>query len=262
MRGPVPGRGTRLDHLIVGVHPVYEALVRGDRPIERIHIRRGSVPEKVRRILGLAAERGIPVRREGRDLLDRQAGGRLHQGVVAVAGSIGAVGFESLLAGECPLVVVLDGVQDPQNLGAVIRTAETAGATGVVVTERRSAPLSAAVSRASAGAVEHVPLARVGNLVSALKIMKSTGIWVVGVDPAGEALWTDFDYRLPVALVLGGEHRGIRRLVREACDIVVRVPMGGRIESLNVSVAAGIVLFEAVRQRRTSLPILESGYPI
>jgi 23S rRNA (guanosine2251-2'-O)-methyltransferase len=239
---------------IIGVHPVFEALAGGERPIERILVSRGAISARVRRILEMAAERAIPVRREDRQRLDRASGGRPHQGVVALAESgVATVSLESLLkagAGAAPpLYVVLDGVQDPQNLGSVIRTAETAGATGVLMTERRSAPLSAAVSRASAGAVEYVPLVRVGNLVSALKLLKENGVWVVGVDPAGEAAWTRFDYTSPVALVLGGEHRGIRRLVRETCDQVVRIPMRGRIESLNISVSAGILLYEVLRQR-------------
>jgi 23S rRNA (guanosine2251-2'-O)-methyltransferase len=170
---------------------------------------------------------------------------------VALAGAAPrTVPLSQLTEAPDPLILVLDLIQDPQNLGAIIRSAETAGATGVVVTERRSAPLSPAVARASAGAIEHVAIHRAGNLVAAIREMKSHGIWIVGVDPEGETLWTRFDYRLPVALVLGGEHRGIRRLVRESCDVRVRLPLGGRLESLNVSVAAGVVLFEAVRQRR------------
>lgn len=235
--------------LILGVHPVYEALVRGERTIERIHISRGSMTEKVRQILELAGERGVAVRREDRKLLDRYAAGRRHQGVIAVAGGVPTVPLGQLLKVPRALLVVLDGVQDPQNLGSLLRTAETGGATGVVVTERRSAPFSPAVSRASAGALEHVSLARVPNLVSAIREMKSEGLWVVGVDPEGESLWTEFDYRVPVALVLGGEHRGIRRLVRETCDALVRLPVAGSIESLNVAVAGGIVLYEALRQR-------------
>jgi 23S rRNA (guanosine2251-2'-O)-methyltransferase len=247
-----PGkRGEPDPDVILGIHPVYEALVRGERPIERIHLRRGAASGRLRRILEMAESRGIPVRREDTDRLDRESGGRLHQGVMALAGGVlRTVPLSQLLEAPSPLIVVLDHVQDPQNLGAVIRTAETAGATGLVVTARRSAPLSPAVARASAGAVEHVAIHRAGNLVAALREMKGKGIWVVGVDPGGESLWTAFDYRSPVALVLGGEHRGIRRLVRESCDVRVRLPLGGRVESLNVSVAAGIVLFEAVRQRR------------
>lgn len=251
MREPADDDGDSGPEVILGVHPVYEALVRGDRPIDRIHIRRGSLSGKVRRILELAESRGIPVRREDGDRLDRASGGRPHQGVMALAGGAPAtVPLSELVGAPDPLILVLDLVQDPQNLGAMIRTAETAGATGVVVTERRSAPLSPAVARASAGAIEHVAIHRAGNLVAAIREMKSQGIWIVGVDPKGESLWTEFDYRVPVALVVGGEHRGIRRLVRESCDARVRLPLGGRVESLNVSVAAGIVLFEAVRQRR------------
>lgn len=244
------GGDSRTD-LIFGVHPVYEALVGGDRPIERIHVSRGSLNEKIRRILEMAESRGIPVREENPDRLSRASGGRPHQGVMAVVGgAIPTVPLSQLSGAADPLILVLDLVQDPQNLGAILRTAETAGATGVVVTERRSAPLSPAVARASAGAIEHVAIHRARNLVAAIREMKSQGIWIVGLDPEGESLWTEFDYRSPVALVLGGEHRGIRRLVRESCDVRVRLPLGGRVESLNVSVAAGIVLFEAVRQRR------------
>jgi 23S rRNA (guanosine2251-2'-O)-methyltransferase len=242
------------DLTIVGVRSVQEALVSGERPIARIYLRHGALSENLRKILELANERRIPVRREDRRGMDREAGGRLHQGVVAVGGQIDTVPLAAVIGVPSPLILVLDEVEDPQNLGSIVRTAETAGVTGVVMPERRSAPLSAAVSRASAGAIEHVAVTRVNNLVSALKAMKKKGIWVVGVDERGERLWKDFDYRVPLALVLGGEHRGIRRLVREHCDATVRLPLGGRVASLNVSVAAGAVLFEAVRQRLVSPP--------
>lgn len=245
------------ESIIGGVHSVYEALTSVDRPIERLHIARGTVPEKVRRVVEMAEARGIPVRRETREALDRLAPNLRHQGIVAIGSTRTYQSFELLLRSPKPLLVVLDRVQDPHNLGAVIRTAETAGATGLVVTERRSASLSAAVSRSSAGALEHLPVARVSNLVSALKSMKSKGIWIVGVDAKAPICWTDFDYTVPVALVLGGEHKGIRRLVRESCDAVVRLPMYGKIQSLNVSVAAGVVLYEAARQRA----ILSSSKP-
>jgi 23S rRNA (guanosine2251-2'-O)-methyltransferase len=234
---------------IVGIHPVYEALASGRRRIERIYLARGTFPDKVRRILKLARDQGIPVRKENKDALDRLAGGVAHQGVVAIAGVAAYTSLDEVLGIPDPLLVVLDGVQDPHNLGAVIRTSEAAGATGLVVAERRTSPLTAAVSKASAGAVEHLPIARVGNLTATLERMKSDGIWSVGVDPGAKANWTEFDYRVPVAIVLGGEHGGIRRLVRETCDALVGLPMMGRIQSLNVSVAAGIVLYEAVRQR-------------
>ncbi len=237
------------DCVIVGVHSVYEALASGERPVLRLHVSRGSMPEKVRQIVEMANARGIPIRREGRDALDRVARSIPHQGVVAIVGARSYIPFEQILASDKPLIVILDGVQDPQNLGAVIRTADTAGASGMVVTERRSVGLTAAVSRVSAGALEHLPIARVPNLVTAIKSMKRRGIWVVAVDPDAPDIWTEFDYTVPVALVLGGENRGVRRLVRENCDAGVRIPMQGKIDSLNVSVAAGVVLFEVVRQR-------------
>ncbi len=242
------------DDTIAGVHPVYEALISGERVIERIHVVRGTHAGRLRHVLEEAEARRIPIRRENRDVLDRLASGSVHQGIVAISGSRAYVSLEALIerrtpGGEPSLFVVLDEVQDPHNLGAVIRTAETAGATGVVVTERHSAPLSEAVSKASAGALEHLPVARVPNLVSALKGMKEKGVWVVGLDPEAETPWTAFDYSVPVALVLGGEHRGIRRLVREQCDVRVHLPVRGKVASLNVSVSAGVALYEVVRQR-------------
>src|SRR4029077_5942900 len=146
--------------------------------------------------------------------------------------------FDVLFKSTKPLVVVLDGVEDPHNLGAVIRTAEASGASGIVVPDRHSAPLSATVVKASAGASAYVPIVRAKNLVSAIDELKDHGLWIVGVDAAGTKAWTDFDYKGPVALVLGGEHRGLRRLVREHCDALVRMPMLGNVASLNISVAA------------------------
>jgi 23S rRNA (guanosine2251-2'-O)-methyltransferase len=238
--------------IIAGVHPVLEAVLSQKRVIERIHVVRGAVNDKLRRVLDEARVREIPIRKEAREALDRLAGANVHQGIVAVAGARGYARLEDLVAhggGSPALFVVLDEVQDPHNLGAVIRTAETAGATGVVVTERHSAPLSAAVARASAGALEHLPVARVGNLVNCIKYLKTNGIWIVGLESEAETPWTGFDYSVPVALVLGGEHRGIRRLVREHCDVLVGLPVRGRVASLNVSVSAGIALYEVVRQR-------------
>jgi 23S rRNA (guanosine2251-2'-O)-methyltransferase len=180
------------------------------------------------------------------------AGGVPHQGVIAVVSEKPVLTLESLLetAHEPALLVVLDGVEDPRNLGAVLRTAEAAGACGVLLPERHSAGLSETVGRASAGALEHVPVARVGNLVQAIEALKARGIWVVGFDAAGRERWDAVDLTRPVALVLGGEGRGIRRLVREHCDHLASIPQFGHVGSLNVSVAAGIALYEAVRQRR------------
>jgi 23S rRNA (guanosine2251-2'-O)-methyltransferase len=235
---------------ICGVHAVYEALTSERQPIERIHIAREGHSGKVREILELARQRGVPVRKEERVVLDRLARGEIHQGIVAISAEIGYADFDVLFKNDKPLIVVLDGVEDPHNLGAVIRTADACGVSGVVVPERHSAPLSATVVKASAGASAHTPVVRVKNLVNAIDEIKERGAWVVGVDTAATQEWTNFDYRGSIALVLGGEHRGLRRLVREHCDALVRLPMLGKIASLNISVAAGVVLYEVVRQRR------------
>jgi 23S rRNA (guanosine2251-2'-O)-methyltransferase len=235
--------------MIFGIHAVAEALA-GGRPIERIHLAREVRSARIAEILRVARERGIPVRKEDRSVLDRLAGGAVHQGVIAVAGEAAYARFEQLFDAAVPCILMLDGVEDPHNLGAVIRTADAGGVAGVVVPERHSAPLSAVVAKASSGAVAHVPVVRVVNLVSTIEELKSRGIWIVGVDAGGEKLWTEFDYTVPVALIFGGENRGIRRLVREHCDVIVRLPMLGKVASLNVSVAAGVVLYEVVRQRQ------------
>lgn len=234
---------------ICGVHAVYEALASNRLPIERIHISREAHSTKLKEILDLARERGVAVRKEERTVLDRLAEGAVHQGIVAVAAAFTYADFDSLFKADKPLVIVLDGVEDPHNLGAVIRTAEACGASGVVVPDRHSAPLSATVVKASAGASAYVPIVRVRNLVNAVDEMKARGLWVVGVDAAATQDWTQFDYKGPIALVLGGEHRGLRRLVREHCDVLVRLPMAGKVASLNVSVATAVVLYEVVRQR-------------
>jgi 23S rRNA (guanosine2251-2'-O)-methyltransferase len=239
-----------MDNRICGVHAVFEALVSGRQPIERIHIAREAKSGKLKDILEMARVRDIPIRRESRAVLDRMSQGGVHQGIVAVSGEIAYAQFEVLLKTDKPLVIVLDGIEDPHNLGAVIRTADACHASGIVVPERHSAPLSATVAKASAGASAYVPVVRAKNLVNVIGELKERGLWVIGVDPAGTQDWTSFDYTGPVALVLGGEHRGLRRLVREHCDALVRLPMLGKIASLNISVAAGVVLYEVVRQRK------------
>jgi 23S rRNA (guanosine2251-2'-O)-methyltransferase len=234
---------------ICGVHAVYEALASQRQPIERIHIAREGHSLKLREILDLARARGVPVRKEERVVLDRMAQGAVHQGIIAISAALKYGDFDALFKSENPLVVILDGVEDPHNLGAVMRTAEACKASGVLVPERHAAPLTATVIKASAGASAYVPVVRVKNLVSAIEELKKRGLWIVGVDPSGTQSWTDFGYKEATALVLGGEHQGLRRLVREHCDVLVRIPMLGNISSLNISVAAGVVLYEVVRQR-------------
>jgi len=239
-------------NLICGINPVLEALAAGTRHFDRLLVVKGLRNRRLAEAIRRATLLGIPLRFEMRETLDRMSAGVPHQGVIAVVSEKPLLSLEELLEAARPpaLLVVLDGVEDPRNLGAILRTVEAAGADGVVLPERHSAGLSETVARASAGALEHVRVARVGNLVQALEALKARGIWVVGFDAAGTERWDAVDLDRPVAFVLGGEGRGIRRLVREHCDHLVSIPQFGHVGSLNVSVAAGVALYEAVRQRR------------
>lgn len=232
-----------------------EALVAG-RPLNRILVARGQRGGRIQKILDLARERGVPVRFEERMQLDHAAGSEHHQGVVAFAASRAAVELEDLLAdGDAGrMLVLLDGVEDPHNLGAIVRTALAAGAAGIVIPERRSAGLTDTVARVSAGALAHLPVARVKNLARAMEQLKEASFWVVGLDERAEKSYTEVDYKGRVAIVMGSEGAGLHELVRKRCDFLVSIPTSGPVGSLNVSVAAGIVLFEAVRQRRKTSP--------
>ena len=238
-------------NLICGINPVLEALGAGTRHFDRLLVVKGLRNRRISEAIGRAGQIGIPLRFEARETLDRMAGGIPHQGLIAVVSAKPVITVEKLLeeARTPALVVVLDGVEDPRNLGAILRTVEAAGADGVLLPERHSAGLSETVSRASAGGLEHVRVASVGNVVQALEALKARGLWVVGFDASGTERWDAVDYRHPMALVLGGEGRGIRRLVREHCDHLVSIPLFGHVNSLNVSVAAGVALYEVVRQR-------------
>jgi 23S rRNA (guanosine2251-2'-O)-methyltransferase len=242
---------------VFGVQPVLEALRAGARPVERLTVAEGAHETRLREILEIARYADIPVRRVPRTELQRLAAGANHQGVVATIAAAHYTHADELLDAlasrvgtqDPPLAVVLDGVEDPRNLGAVIRTVECAGAHGVFVPERRAAGLTETVAKAAAGALEYVPVARAANVVRLIEELKGRGIWTVGTAAGAETTYADWDWTQPCALLLGGEGEGLRRLVRERCDVLVSIPLRGRIESLNVSVAAGIVLYEAVRQR-------------
>ncbi|HEY7516299.1 MAG TPA: 23S rRNA (guanosine(2251)-2'-O)-methyltransferase RlmB, partial [Vicinamibacteria bacterium] len=238
-------------NLICGINPVLEALGAGTRHFDRLLVVKGLRNRRISEAIHKATHLSVPLRFETRETLDRMAGEVPHQGIIAVVSAKPAMSLESLLSGvkDPALLVVLDGVEDPRNLGAILRTAEGAGVDGVLLPERHSAGLSETVGRASAGALEHVKVARVGNLVQAIEALKARGIWVVGFDASGKERWDAVDMKRPVALVVGGEGRGIRRLVREHCDHLVSIPLFGHIASLNVSVAVGVALYEAVRQR-------------
>ena len=239
---------------IYGVLPVLEALRAGARRIDRIVVADGARDARLREVIEAARRARVPVRREPRIALDRLTHNANHQGVVAISSSAGYVDADDLLGRISPdtILILLDGVEDPHNLGAVIRTAECGGATAVIVPERRAAHLTDAVSKTSAGALEHLPVARVTNLGSFIEELKKRSVWVVGVESSGEMAYTEFKYSGALALVFGGEGHGLHRLVRERCDVVVSIPMRGQVTSLNVSVAVGVVLFEALRQRALS----------
>jgi 23S rRNA (guanosine2251-2'-O)-methyltransferase len=238
---------------ITGFHAVEEALAAG-RALERIVIAKGRHGERVEEVVRLAKSRGVPVRFEDRGQLDRAVAARDHQGVAALAAAKPAVELEDLLAkrGERGLLVLLDGIEDPHNLGAIVRTSLAAGAQGVVIPERRAAGLSDTVERASAGALAHLPVARVKNLVRAMEEIKEAGYWLVGLDERAEKKHTEVDLTGSVGIVLGREGEGLHELTRQRCDFLVSIPTQGPVRSLNVSVAAGVILFEAVRQRRAA----------
>lgn len=240
--------------IIAGRHAILEALRGGSRRLTVIHVDRGAEGRIVDEIARAAALARVPVRETAGDEIDRMAPGARHQGVVAeteapAEGTLPAL-LEKIGGGSSPaLVVVLDELADPQNVGAIVRTAECAGADGVVITVNRSAPVGRGVEKASAGAVEHLPPVRVAGLRDALEKLKRAGCWIVGADTAGEKVYTEADFRRPVALVLGAEGEGLRRLTRETCDELVRIPLMGKIGSLNVSASAAILCYEVVRQR-------------
>jgi|SRR5579871_6757774 len=238
---------------ITGFHAVEEALNAG-RALDRIIIARGRHGERIGEIVRMAKTRGVPVRFEDRLQVDRAAGTREHQGIAALAAAKPAIELEDLLRAKdsSKLIVLLDGVEDPHNLGAIVRTALAAGASGVVIPERRAAGLSDTVERASAGALAHLPVARVKNLVRAMEELKEAGYWLVGLDERADKNFTDVDLKGAVGIVLGREGEGLHELTRKRCDFLVSLPTTGPVKSLNVSVAAGVMLFEAVRQRRAA----------
>ncbi len=239
--------------LLYGLHAVREALRAGTRSFVKLLLlhRERQFGEIARR----AREVGVPVHVEPREALDRLVPGGRHQGVVGVVAAKAYDTADHLIRQvqsqpEPAMVVVLDGVEDPHNLGAILRSAEAAGVHGVFVPERRAAGLTGIVAKTSAGALEHVPVARVGNVGRLLDELKAQGLWVYGLDPSAPTPYTNVDFRQPVAVVLGGEGAGVRPGVLAHCDQRIGIPMRGRVASLNVSAAAAVVLFEIVRQRR------------
>lgn len=243
-----------MSDIIAGRNPIIEALKAG-RPINKILLARTTGHHPViAEIVHLSRSKGIPVEYVPREVIDKLSTTGTHQGVIAYVAVKDYVTLDDLLAisqekKEPPLYCILDGIEDPHNLGAIIRTAEAAGVHGVVIRSRRAVGLTATVAKASSGAVEYVPVARVPNISQAIETLKKSNVWVVGIDAAAEIEYSKADLKPPTAIVVGGEGKGLSDLVRKRCDYLVSIPMRGRITSLNASIAAALVMYEALRQR-------------
>ena len=233
--------------ILIGIHPVAEAL-RARRPLDRVLVAKGVGGARVQEIIDLSRKNSTPLRFEERAALDRLAGSATHQGVVALGAAKQYAELDDV-AGSAHMLVVLDGLEDPHNLGAVIRTAHAAGADAVVVPERRAAGLTDTVAKAAAGALEHLPVVRVTNINRSLEDLKKGGFWIYGVDERGDQDYDKVDYAERAVLAFGAEGKGLHQMVRHHCDVLLRIPMSGKISSLNVSVAAGVVLFDWKRRR-------------
>jgi len=232
---------------------VREAL-RAGKSLDRVLIARGAGGPRLQEIIEACRERDVPVRFETRESLDRASNGATHQGVVAFGAAQRYAELDQVLKGA-ELLVLLDGVEDPHNLGAIIRTAHAAGAAAILIPDRRAAGLSETVAKAAAGALEHLPIVRIGNVTQTLEALKARGFWIYGLDERGPEFYSDTDYAAPTVFVLGGEGQGLHQLVKKHCDALIRIPMAGAISSLNVSVAAGVVLFEWRRKKNSAARI-------
>ena len=263
-----PGYTVQMD-VLYGLHPVEEALRAGARQIDHISVareREARRDPRLERILEAARAAGVRISTEPRDQLTRLARTDAHQGVLAVVRERQFLTIEDLLApkpdGQHSFFLALDGVEDPHNLGALLRSADGAGIDGILLPERRTAPLSATVAKSSAGASEHVRIAKVVNLTRALEAMKQRHIWIVGLDERGTPDYSDFDFRQDTCLVLGSEGSGLHELIKRTCDHLLRIPMAGSVSSLNVSVAGAVVMYEAMRQRRGTAAAPPASKPL
>lgn len=239
--------------VVVGRNSVMEALKSG-RSVNKVLVAKGEKQGSIKEIIALARSSGLVVQEVEAGKLNELSGGMRHQGIAALAAPVDYVEIEDILAkaagmGEAPFLVLLDELEDPHNLGAILRTADASGVHGVLIPKRRSCPLSATVAKTSAGAVEYVPVARIGNISQTLKSLKKAGLWVVGADMSGDREYYEADLTGPMVVVIGSEGKGLSRLTREHCDFLVRIPMRGRINSLNASVACSLLLYESLRQR-------------
>ncbi|WP_346356186.1 23S rRNA (guanosine(2251)-2'-O)-methyltransferase RlmB [Azotosporobacter soli] len=240
------------EEIIVGRNSVMEALKSG-RSINKILVAQGDRQGSLREIIGKAKEQGLVVQTVDMARLDA-LGGPKHQGVAAMVAPVAYVELDDLLqqvacSGKTPFLVLLDELEDPHNVGAILRTADAAGVQGMLLPKRRTCPLSGTVAKTSAGAVEYVPVARIGNVAQTLKYLQQQGYWIIGADMEGDKLYHEADLTGPVVVVVGSEGKGLGRLTKECCDLLVRIPMAGNINSLNASVACSLLLYEIVRQR-------------
>ena len=243
---------TQDENIIVGRNPVIE-LLKSEKSIEKLYIQRGAREGSITKIFSMAKERSVTIVEVDKSKLDEMACGNAHQGVAAVASAVEYVTLEQIVEfarekNEKPLIIVLDGVEDPHNIGAIIRCAECAGAHGIVIGKRHSAVIGQTVFKSSAGAAGYVPIAKVSNIASAIDELKELGVWTYAADMDGESCYST-DFNCPAAIVMGNEGFGVSRLVKEKCDFTVSIPMYGKINSLNVSTAAAVLLFEAVHNR-------------
>jgi 23S rRNA (guanosine2251-2'-O)-methyltransferase len=249
--------------VLYGLHPVEEAVKAGRRRFDHVLVASERHDDRLERLVALCREAGVPVRQESREQLTLLAQTPAHQGVVALVHPQEFLAIEDLyaptLSGAARLLLALDGVEDPQNLGALLRVADGAGVDGVLLTERRSAPLSPVAVKASAGAAEHLRIARVVNLVRALEDLKRQNLWIIGLDERGTCDYDQFDLTGNCVLVMGREGAGLHDLVRRTCDHLLRIPMAGGVSSLNVSAAGAVVLYEAFRQRRMAARRVEGA---
>jgi 23S rRNA (guanosine2251-2'-O)-methyltransferase len=243
--------------VLYGIHSVEEALRARSRSLDHLEVARDRHDQRLQSIIDKAREAGVSLRFVPRDQLDRLARSKSHQGVVAVVSGKSYSELDEILAVKKTghnFIVFLDGIEDPHNLGALIRTADGAGADGIVIPERRAAGVNATVAKTSAGATEHVKIARVVNLARSLDELKEKNVWIVGLDERGSKHYDEVDYNIDCAIVLGAEGHGLHELIRKKCDYLVSIPMTGRVPSLNVSVAGGVVMYEVARQRRSRQP--------
>ncbi len=229
-------------------------LLESERDINKILIANGEKHGSIYKIISIAKERKIPITEVDRSKLNKISQTQNHQGVIAIVPPFNYCEVDEILElaeqkNEQPFIIILDGIEDPHNLGSIIRTAETAGVHGIIIPKRRSATVNSTVSKVSAGAVEYMKIARVNNINETIRQLKKQGIWICGTDMETETIYTKQDYRLPIAIVIGSEGFGMSRLVKENCDFLVKIPMKGKINSLNASVSAGIIMYEVVRKR-------------